>query len=1333
MKHPAPSFSGRRVTSGLLLFSFLAQSTGPAFAVSSGYTGQVAQLPGVYTAPPDVNVMFTLDDSGSMQSDVIPDITSTTGLPTNGGSRFLSNSKYANMWGPSTEYLAVAYYSADGVSNANMSGRYFRSPSGNPMYYNPETRYRPWPKADDNREVLANANPAAVIIDPETPTTTLDANERRILDLTQRIGSGNNRFWPATYFIYKGTQPMSGRLDTERNIGSNFTKYEITGSSTTGLQSFPKYPKRTDCNATECTREQELQNFANWLQYYRNRRLMAKGGVATAFAAQGTNLRVGYAMIGKGSNVIQRGVRQFIDDPVGTTNRRTLRTEFFNKLYGTASSDSTTPLRTASKRVGDHFETDEPWAENPASPGTGTERQCRRSFHFLSTDGYWNDSVDTNLDVYKNNDDLTGLSTPVPYRGTSTNYTINTGAPPASDTNRFTVHPFKDGHGSNLSDVAAYYWKRDLRPTVDNRVAPTSRDPAFWQHLSTYTIGLGISGTGEVKLADGTKTRGGIPLLASQDNIDWLIANRQQLVWPQTVSDSASTGDDLIHASMVGRGRYFSASDPSTLAAGLSTALAEATDQPLDVANVTTESGYVSAGGEVYQATFNPSGWTGRLYAFRQNTTGAVNNTPSTTGNLNPDQLWEASLVMPAPADRVIYTSSGNSGTARLFLWDNLTDPQKLALENNPDLLTYLRGDGTKELANPGGVFRDRPRYKLEGVTGGVLGDIVNGSPTKGPDGGGGYEALPPGAARNSYAEFRNGNVLNSMRNTLFASANDGMLHAFNTATGRERFAYVPNAVYTVKRSMNSSESENKLAMLSKLTYTHRYTVDGQPNIGDAYLQNGWRTVLVSSNGAGARGIFAIDVTNTETTGAGALGASNFLWEFTDDSPGGADMGFVLSYPHIARMRNGRWAAIFGNGYDSANGRAKLFIVDIADRSIIKTFTLGTGTNNGLSQPNFVLNSAREVIGIYAGDLKGNMWKFNVSDANPDNWRVAFNTTASDESPATVPLFRALNANGRYQPISVMPELVSGPNGQGVMVIFGTGKLFEDSDILSTAPANDTDASNNTGNRNLLRQSMYGIWDNGTYTDATNADGTVTSTVVNGDPVTMTADADATTGRAIILSGTTGATVPESTTVRLGSSAANAPDYARHRGWYIDLPGTGERVNLAAQQVQATLFMATNTPITGDPCANGGSSIVYALNALTGAAPAYPTFDTNNDGRITEGAGGDDASKNVLFGRAGTRSRSTFQLPAAVLAPDVGPDGPQSKTNQETTTAFYRGQPAGLQGGVTLDPKRDSDCVTRPEGNMLAGNQDTSIDTMVIGVGGLCPGGPRRITWRQLQ
>lgn len=1330
MKHPAQSFNGRRVTSGLLLFSFLAQSTGPAFAVSSGYAGQVAQLPGVYTAPPDVNVMFTLDDSGSMQSDVIPDITSTTGLPTNGGSRFLGNSKYANMWGPSTEYLAAAYYS-DGVSNANMSGRYFRSPSGNPMYYNPATRYRPWPKADDNRNVLANANPAAVIIDPETPTTTLDANERRILDLTQQMGSANSRFWPATYYIYNGSTPMTGRLDTARNVSSNFTKYEITGSNSTGLQSFPKHPLRTDCNATECTREQELQNFANWLQYYRNRRLMAKGGVATAFAAQGTNLRVGYAMIGKGANVIQRGVRQFIDDPVDTPNRRTLRTEFFNGLYGTPSSDSTTPLRTASKRVGDHFETAEPWAENPASPTTGTERECRRSFHFLSTDGYWNDSIN-DADAYKNNDDLTGLTTPTQYRAErGIDYTAATGAPADSDTNpnRFTVHPFKDSYAGNLSDVAAYYWKRDLRPTA-NRVAPTTRDPAFWQHLSTYTIGLGISGTGEVKLADGTKTRGGIPLLASQDNIDWLIATRQQLVWPQTVSDSASTGDDLIHASMVGRGRYFSASDPSTLAAGLSTALAEATDQPLDVANVTTESGYVSAGGEVYQATFNPAGWSGRLYAFRQNASGTVNNTPSTTGNLNPDQLWEASLVMPSPANRVIYTSSGNPGTARLFLWNNLTETQKLALESNPDLLTYLRGDGSKELANPGGVFRDRPRYKLGGVTGGVLGDIVNGSPTKGPDGGGGYEALPAGAARDSYTAYRSGDVLNSMRNTLFASANDGMLHAFDTATGVERFAYVPNAAYTVKRSMNSTDSENKLALLSKLTYTHRYTVDGQPNIGDVYLQDSWRTVLVSSNGAGARGIFAIDVTNTATSGAGAFGATNLLWEFTDDTAGGADMGFVLSYPHIARMRNGRWAAIFGNGYDSANGRAKLFIVDIADRSVIKAFTVGTGNNNGLSQPNFVVNSAREVIGIYAGDLKGNMWKFNVSDVNPDNWHVAFNTVSTDANPASVPLFRALNANGRYQPISVMPELVSGPNGQGVMVIFGTGKLFEDSDTLSTAPTDDTV---NTGNRNLLRQSMYGIWDNGTYTDASNTDGTVTSTVVNGSPVTMTANADAVTGRANILSGTTGAEVPAAAAVRFGSSTSNAPDYARHRGWYIDLPGTGERVNLAAQQVQSTLFMATNTPITGDPCSNGGSSIVYALNALTGAAPAYPTFDTNNDGRITQGAGGDDASKNVLFGRAGTRSRSVFQLPAAVLAPDVGPTGPQSKTNQQTTTAFYRGQPAGLQGGVTLDQKRDTDCVTRPEGNMLAGNQDTSIDNMVVGVGGLCPGGPRRITWRQLQ
>ena len=119
-------------------------------------------------------------------------------------------------------------------------------------------------------------------------------------------------------------------------------------------------------------------------------------------------------------------------------------------------------------------------------------------------------------------------------------------------------------------------------------------------------------------------------------------------------------------------------------------------------------------------------------------------------------------------------------------------------------------------------------------------------------------------------------------------------------------------------------------------------------------------------------------------------------------------------------MRDGTWAAIFGNGYDSVNGKAKLFILNLQTGAVLKEFAVDTSGNNGLSQPNFILNANREVINIYAGDLKGKLWKFDVSDTDPVNWNVAF---------AGTPLFSAVNAAGKAQPITVMPEITSHTSG----------------------------------------------------------------------------------------------------------------------------------------------------------------------------------------------------------------------------------------------------------------------------------------------------------------
>ena len=210
------------------------------------------------------------------------------------------------------------------------------------------------------------------------------------------------------------------------------------------------------------------------------------------------------------------------------------------------------------------------------------------------------------------NDTFSGST---PAKPDTTTYTYSNTTTPTSDplVGRFTIDPFKDTSNSNtLADVAAYYWKTDLRSTLDNKVSPSARDPAFWQHLVTFTVGLGITGTGTV-----TKTSdGSIADLSTQASRDLLVTNKTALNWTTPSDNDPRTGDDLIHAAMNGRGRYFPAPNPTELANGLATALSEVGDQALDQAPVTVDSSKVAAGGKLYQATFSPSKWYGRVYAF---------------------------------------------------------------------------------------------------------------------------------------------------------------------------------------------------------------------------------------------------------------------------------------------------------------------------------------------------------------------------------------------------------------------------------------------------------------------------------------------------------------------------------------------------------------------------------------------------------------------------------------------------------------------------------------------------------------------------------------------
>nr|WP_240950821.1 PilC/PilY family type IV pilus protein [Collimonas pratensis] len=421
------------------------------------------------------------------------------------------------------------------------------------------------------------------------------------------------------------------------------------------------------------------------------------------------------------------------------------------------------------------------------------------------------------------------------------------------------------------------------------------------------------------------------------------------------------------------------------------------------------------------------------------------------------------------------------------------------------------------------GVFRFRQNK---------LGDIVNSTPLYVQSNDFGYTALPASiAGSSSYTAFL---TTKAKRNgMIYVGANDGMLHAFDTG-GVEKFAFIPNSVYP------------NLKTLSDLNYGHHYFVDGPLVEGDAYIGGAWKNILLGTTGAGAQSVFAIDVSKPDS-----LTESSVLWEYNNASSD-ADMGNVLGAPAIVLLANNKWAAIFGNGYSSDNGHAVLYLVDIQTGVLIRKIDTGagsTGTPNGLSAPALLFNASRQLVAAYAGDLQGNLWKFDLSNA----------TDASQWGRSSLFVAKDQGAVPKVQPIVQQPIIAPHPLG-GMIVLAGTGKYFETEDLGNT----DT-------------QSLYGIWDK--------------------------PGAAAVTGRSQLQVQTLTDVFSKSGRMVGRTLSKNTIAWGTKRGWYIDYPtGSGERTVGALQIVKDVILLTTSlTPNTADPCAGGGSSQILGANFLTGA------------------------------------------------------------------------------------------------------------------------------------
>lgn len=990
------------------------------------------------------------------------------------------------------------------------------------------------------------------------------------------------------------------------------------------------------------------------------------------------------------------------------------RTNFLNwvvnNLPATPPNSNLTPSHQMMQRAGEYLRTTgqySPYRSQPGSSTNNTELSCRKSFNIFMTDGAWN--------TYQQSPYLDGNGISVG-GGNADNiakvFPDGTQYTPETAQTRVYSDPWGIPTLSTLSDVAFHYWSTDLQPTLTNNVRPSinwsgtetvggtilqqywnpRNNVANWQNMTTYSIGFNslattwlgsptytvangmYGGPGYVGVVNGTQEWTSPLCSAVAANPDNVGGNTPCDVNTRWNARGNYRSSELWHMALNSRGKFVPAPNAQSLVTAFRTILDDILAQSSrPLVSVATSSSRATAGNLAFVAGYDSAAnWSGTLGAYAIDST---SGRPATVPTWQAHTLLDARSNTDVNSNRVVLTFDGAQG--RGFRWDNLTSAQQMAMRGSNSVpigtgtarVNYLRGDRSLEGSN-GGYMRTRSSR---------LGDIVNsniwhlGKPSR--------QALDmPG-----HLAFRN--TMANRTPTVFVGANDGMLHAFNARTGQEVMAYVPAGLF-------GTEASSPLRELTQSSYSHRYYVDGHPFTGDVNIAAhtggiDWRTLLVGTLGAGGRGYFVLDVTNPANFVDPGTGTSAVVRLDTTVNTH-ADIGHVFAPPvmddltrtrseQIVRVNDsqagGRWAVILGNGYNSANNRPVL-IVQYLDGSMGRVMIpamAANGTANGLGAPRPVdLNGDGKVDIVYAGDLQGNLWKFDLKSNNSSNWTVGFSGS---------PLFVARDPQGNGQPITSAPFWQVGPNNLGgVQVLFGTGANMSTSDPGSTQV-----------------QTIYSLWDNSTYswsssTTVTGTDGTVITGSRNTALVEQTQTSAASNGR------TFGTSATSVTYSRVLASA--------RRGWFFDLPVARERVLTHPMAFEGQIVVVNSvvpaSSAIGETCdltSTRNSGYINAFNIYSGNPPRTPIFGEANGNRVLFGSG-ENAAVN-------SNDRWQVFKPEATCAPG--------------DEQCYQCTP-----GVDCDecPPGDTSC---KDPDVCGGLNGRFLEMCKVGVGG------RRADWRELR
>lgn len=811
-------------------------------------------------------------------------------------------------------------------------------------------------------------------------------------------------------------------------------------------------------------------------------------------------------------------------------------------------------------------------------------------------------------------------------------------------------------------------------------------DPATWPHMVTYTIGFSNVSTEWPAAPSIMAPTSKVPFGYDGSFLDFVTGTK---TWPAMGSENVRALD-LWHAALNGRGRFYAVTKGEDLAKAFREIFGQISTQTDPDLTSSATSGANISRSDVgkYTAAYEPNNaWKGFVISEKVKTDGTTAIDAAWGGKNTADKLDAISDV----SSRLILSWSDVWGTTKPkggvpFKWasdeSNLSTAQKLWLQmsvggtdegatKGEQRLDYIRGDRSLEGSESAGYTPSKPYRERQSRQG----DIINSDVW--------YTGAPAGnSLLKGYAAFVRSNK--SRAAMLYVGGNDGMLHGFAAADGAEKIAYVPRGVISGLNLLTDPQYNNKHKY-----YVDGSPMTGDVDLGigiqdpddPSYTTTytpAWRTLLVGTLGLGGKGYYVLDVTNPATatapSGPPGFAESNAAQLVMLDRTRGTgepapncavlsgtektactkavdedkDIGHITARPvrddvdsmrstQITRMNNNRWAVVLGNGYNSANQRPVLLVqyLDGAKELVripVTSEAAGTGNanDNGLAAPRLVdLNGDNRTDVVYAGDNLGNLWKFDLTDIDSTNWKIAFGGSPlfTTRGPAAL----GATARTKIQPISAPPsvrandrtmQVGTGPTAKtvpvgGMMVAFGTGRNITKTDAESVDV-----------------QTVYSVLDNTRYRQVTTTLGKRLE-VHPGAGSCPLGPTCVPTPAALGTGVTTAKLAQQKFTELSGGDFATVDivddlkkeTWANFNGWYLDLPAVGERLLKPMEFYDASnlLTVWSQVPAKGskvDPnvescdstSVDGERQYRTFVNIMDGRKPTVQIVDMNTDG-----------------------------------------------------------------------------------------------------------------------